>query len=220
MNCFALYIMIKIYYTDNQIVICEKPYGASSQKSGGDNMVDMLANQLNCSIYPVHRLDTTTTGLMVFAKNEKSAGVLSADIASHNFDKQYLAICHGCVDKTGEMRDFLFHDRIKNKSFVVENKRKGSKEAILEYEMLSYSEEKSLSLVKIHLLTGRTHQIRVQLAHRGYMLYGDGKYGAKDNDKIALHSHIISFNHPVTREKMCFTSLPEGKIWSLFNLEA
>ncbi len=169
-------------------------------------MVDMLANQLNCSIYPVHRLDTTTTGLMVFAKNEKSAGVLSADIASHNFDKQYLAICHGCVDKTGEMRDFLFHDRIKNKSFVVENKRKGSKEAILEYEMLSYSEEKSLSLVKIHLLTGRTHQIRVHLSHIGYPIVGDYTYSNGKNDfgveGQMLHAKKIKFKHPKLEKEM------------------
>ena len=208
--------MIQIYYTDSQIVICSKPYGVSSQKSNGDNMVDMLSQQLNCEIFPVHRLDTTTTGLMIFAKTEKSADILSADIASHNFDKSYLAICHGCVDKTGEMRDFLYHDRIKNKSFVVDTKRKGSKEAILEYELISYNEERKLSLVKIHLLTGRTHQIRVQFASRKNMLYGDGKYGAKDNGKIALHSYKIEFYHPETKEKMSFSLVPEGDIWSIF----
>ena len=211
--------MVKIYYNDNEIVICEKPYGVSSQKSSGDNMVDMLATQLNCNIYPVHRLDTTTTGLMAFAKTEKSADVLSKDIANHRLDKQYLAICHGSVDKTGKMQDFLYHDRIKNKSFVVENKRKGSKEAILEYELLAENIDKKLSLVKIHLLTGRTHQIRVQFASRGNMLYGDGKYGSKDNDRIALHSHILELPHPVTREKISIKSIPCGNIWELFTIE-
>lgn len=208
--------MLKIYYQDNQIVICEKPFGVSSQKSNGDNMVDMLSSELGCNIYPVHRLDTTTTGLMVYAKTEKSAGVLSGDIANHKLDKQYLAICHGCVDKTGKMQDFLYHDRIKNKSFVVENKRKGSKEAILEYELLAYDEERDLSLVKIHLLTGRTHQIRVQFSSRSHMLYGDGKYGSKANDKIALHSHILEIYHPVTREKITVKSVPQ---WTLFKIE-
>ena len=201
--------MIKIYYQDKDIVICEKPYGVSSQKSSGDNMVDMLEKELGCAIYPVHRLDTTTTGLIVFAKNEKSAGVLSNDVANRKLDKHYLAICHGCVDKTGKMQDFLYHDRIKNKSFVVESKRKGSKEAILEYELLAYDEDKDLSLVKIHLLTGRTHQIRVQFASRGNMLYGDGKYGSRANGKIALHSHILELYHPVTREKIAVKSIPE-----------
>lgn len=212
--------MLTIYYNDNQIVICEKPYGVSSQKSGGDNMVDMLKNQLECEIYPVHRLDTTTTGLIVFAKTEKSASILSRDISDHNFEKQYLTICHGKIDKKGEMHDLLFHDRIKNKSFVVDTKRKGSKEAILEYEKIAESQEKALSLVKIRLLTGRTHQIRAQLASRGNMLYGDGKYGAKDNDKIALHSYMLELKHPITREKISIKSIPQGEIWKEFKIEA
>ena len=208
-------IMIKLYYTDNQIVVCEKPYGVSSQKSGGDNMVDMLSEQLSCEIFPIHRLDTTTTGIMVFAKTEKSASVLSKQIAERKFQKEYLLICHGRVDKSGEMRDFLYHDRLKNKSFTVKNKRNGSKEAILEYELISYDEKNDLSLVKVKLHTGRTHQIRVQLSSRGHSLYGDGKYGARDNSKIALHSHSISFFHPVTDEKMTFLSYPDGEAFKL-----
>lgn len=206
--------MIRIYYNDNDIVVCEKPYGVSSQKSGGDNMVDMLSEQLNSNIYPVHRLDTTTTGIMVFAKTEKSAATLSKQISDRQFNKEYLLICHGRVDKSGEMRDFLFHDRIKNKSFVVKNKRSGSKEALLEYETLFYSEVKDLSLVKVILHTGRTHQIRVQFSSRGHCLYGDGKYGAKDNAKIALHSHSLTFFNVVTNEKMNFVSYPDSEIFT------
>lgn len=206
--------MLKIYYSDNHIIVCEKPFGVSSQKSSGDNMVDMLSEQLDSDVYPVHRLDTTTTGLMIFAKNEKSAKALSNDIANHKFEKEYLVICHGKTEKEGEMRDFLFHDRIKNKSFVVDGKRKGSKEAVLQYERVNEDKENGLSLVRVRLLTGRTHQIRVQFAYRGNMLYGDGKYGAKDNDRIALHSCALEVFHPVTGEKMSFQSLPEGKIWS------
>ena len=206
--------MIEIYYNDNDIVICEKPYGVSSQKSGGDNMVDMLSEQLNSNIYPVHRLDTTTTGIMVFAKTEKSAATLSKQISDRQFNKEYLLICHGQVDKSGEMRDFLYHDRIKNKSFVVKNKRNGSKEALLEYEALFYNEAKDLSLVKVVLHTGRTHQIRVQFSHRGHSLYGDGKYGSRDNAKIVLHSHSVTFFHPVTNKKMTFASNPNAEIFT------
>ncbi len=205
--------MIKIYYDDKDIVVCEKPFGVSSQKSSGENMVDALSEQLKCDVFPVHRLDTTTTGIMTFAKNERSAAVISKFISEGKFSKKYLAICHGCVDDCGKMQDFLYHDRIKNKSFVVNKKRKGSKEAILEYERLFYDKERELSLVKITLITGRTHQIRVQLASRGFMLYGDGKYGAKDNAKIALHSHSLELFHPISGEKMCFESHPEGGIW-------
>ena len=150
---------------------------------------------------------------MVFAKTEQSAAILSLQIANRQFKKEYLVICHGCVDKMAEMRDFLYHDRIKNKSFVVKNKRSGSKEAILVYELLNYNEKDNLSLVKVKLHTGRTHQIRVQFSSRGHSLYGDGKYGAKDNDKIALHSHSIMFLHPITNEKMCYISYPSSEIF-------
>jgi 23S rRNA pseudouridine1911/1915/1917 synthase len=146
---------------------------------------------------------------MVYALNQKSASILSADIANHNFKKVYIALAHGKVDKAGEMVDFLYHDRLKNKSFVTKTKRTGAKEARLTFELISYDEEKDLSLVKIELQTGRTHQIRVQLASRGHMLYGDGKYGAKDNDKIKLHSCEISFNHPKTKERLTFKSSPD-----------
>ena len=113
--------MIKIYYDDNDIVVCEKPYGVSSQKSNGDNMVDMLSVQLNCEIYPVHRLDTTTTGIMVFAKTEQSAAILSLQIANRQFKKEYLVIVHGVPDnEKGIMEDLLFKDSKQNKSFVVD----------------------------------------------------------------------------------------------------
>ena len=132
--------------------------------------------------------------------------------------KEYLAVCHGDLDEYGEMVDLLYHDRIKNKSFVVSTKRNGSKEAKLEFwkEGEALVDEKQLSLVKIALHTGRTHQIRVQFSHRANPLYGDGKYGAKDNDKIALHSAKISFIHPKTNKPMEFCSVPQGEIWEQF----
>ena len=118
------------------------------------------------------------------------------------------------------MQDLLFHDRVKNKTFVVDSKRKGAKEARLSYERIGVGQikGKDVSLVKILLHTGRTHQIRVQLSSRGHVLYGDGKYGAKDNDKIALHSCKIEFAHPQTGEKMIFESLPSGEAWDTFKV--
>ena len=207
--------MIKIYFEDEHIVVCEKPYGIMSQVGNGSNMPQLLSEQLNTKIYPVHRLDTTTTGLIIYAKSEKMAGLLSTRIANGDLDKYYLAVCHGKTQEGGEMTDYLYHDKLKNKSFVVKSERKGARLARLEFCTLggTFLNEKELSLVKIHLLTGRTHQIRVQFASRGNMLYGDGKYGAKDNDKIALHSHSLEITHPITNQKMTFTSLPEGGIW-------
>ena len=199
-----------IVYQDDDIVVCQKPYGISSQKSDKENMVDNLAMLTGGSIYPVHRLDIQTTGLMVYAKNEKSASILSNQIANRKLEKEYLCLCHGSLEGQGEMVDFLYHDRIKNKSFVVKTKRKGAKEARLEFKVISQKQagECGLFLVHVKLFTGRTHQIRVQFASRGCPLYGDGKYGACDNEKIHLHSTRIAFLHPTTNKPMEFTSLP------------
>ena len=193
-----------IIYQDEDIVVCNKPYGVSSQESTSENMVSALRELCDSEIFPVHRLDTQTTGLMVYSKNTNSAKELSKQIADKTFEKEYECLCHGNIEKSGEMVDFLYHDRLKNKSFVVKNKRSGAKEARLEYTVISEKcvGECRLFHVKVKLFTGRTHQIRVQFASRGCPLYGDGKYGAKDNAKIHLHSAHISFLHPVTKEKM------------------
>ena len=200
-----------IIYRDNDIVVCEKPYGVSSQLSGGENMVSMLEGMCGGQIYPVHRLDTQTTGLMVYARNQKSASALCALVASKELKKEYLCLCHGDIEESGEMVDYLYHDRLKNKSFVVKTKRNGAKEARLSFQRLQEKNvgECRLFLVKVKLYTGRTHQIRVQFATRGYPLYGDGKYGARDNAKIHLHSACLSFPHPTTGERVEFYSTPE-----------
>ena len=193
-----------IIYQDKDIVVCNKPYGVSSQESTAENMVSILKELCSSDIFPVHRLDTQTTGLMVYAKNDKSAALLSKQIQEKSFKKEYVCLCHGELEQSGEMVDFLYHDRVKNKSFVVKAKRNGAKEARLEYKVVSekYAGECRLFQVRVVLHTGRTHQIRVQFAARGCPLYGDGKYGAKDNAKIHLHSTYISFLHPITKEKM------------------
>ena len=200
-----------IVYQDKEIIVCKKPFGVSSQASNGENMIDMLKSECGCDIYPVHRLDVQTTGHMVYAKTEYSAKELSKQMQERTFKKEYVCLCHGDIDEKGEMVDFLYHDRIKNKSFVTKTKRNGSRQAILEYEKIGTKRkgECELSLVKIVLHTRRTHQIRVQLSSRGFPLYGDGKYGAKDNDRIALHSSFISFIHPKTKECLEFSSAPD-----------
>ncbi len=209
-----------IYYEDKDIIVCEKPYGVSSQLSGGENMIQILKSHTECEIFPVHRLDIGTGGVMVYAKNKESASRLSVDICEHSFEKGYLCVCHGIPPENGEMIDYLYHDRIKNKSFIAKTKRNGSKEARLKFWTIARSKnaQKELSLVRVLLETGRTHQIRAQFSSRGYFLYGDGKYGARDNDRIALHSYKITFNHPITKKKMEFKSMPKGEIWDSFDL--
>lgn len=206
---------MKVFYQDCDIIVCEKEYGVSSQKSNGANMIDLISEITHTEVFPVHRLDTTTVGLMVYALNQKSASELCAQVASGKLEKEYLAVAHGNTPDACEMVDMLFHDRLSNKSFVVTTSRKGAKQARLELVTLKRGalEGKELSLVKIRLLTGRTHQIRVQLSSRAFPLYGDGKYGAKDNAKIALYSHSIAFSHPKTHKKMKFEAFPKGEIW-------
>lgn len=200
-----------IVYQDKEIVVCEKPYGISSQESGGENMISLLKKECGGEIYPVHRLDTQTTGLIVYARSKKSAAELSRQVQERELEKEYLCLCHGEMEGEGEMVDFLYHDRLKNKSFAVKTKRNGAKEARLGYWVISPKNvgECRLFLVKVKLYTGRTHQIRVQFATRGCPLYGDGKYGARDNAKIHLHSSHIGFFHPETKKKLEFDSLPD-----------
>lgn len=175
-------------------------------------MITALEQHTGSTVYPVHRLDTLTNGLMVYAKTPKAAAFLSKEISGNRFDKEYIATVHGRPEADhGRYEDLLFKDSRKNKSFVVKRERKGVKKAVLEYEIINSAEtEKGIyTQVKIKLFTGRTHQIRVQFSSRGLPVAGDGKYGSKDNMKaIALTSYSLKFRHPDTGRTMLFT-LPE-----------
>ncbi len=196
---------MEILYSDEHIVVCIKPVGVLSQSDslGGESMITLLSKMFGCEIYPLHRLDKGVSGVMVYAKTKLAAARLSQDIAERRFKKEYLAVVHGVPENSGEMKDLLFKDSCKNKSFVVDRKRKGVKEASLQYKLIKTDGQNSL--VEILLHTGRTHQIRVQFASRKMSLLGDKKYGAIDNFKnIALFSYRLSFNHPKTNEEMMF----------------
>ena len=209
--------MIDIVYEDEYIIVVNKPVGLSSQKDEQQSMVMELELLKSQTIYPVHRLDKMVSGLIVYARDSKTAGKLSKAVANSFFEKDYLAVVENTYeDNKGSLTDLLFYDRKKNKSFVVNRERNGVKEARLTYMVLDQKDNKAL--VKVHLLTGRTHQIRVQFANSGHPLCGDGKYGSKDNHcTVALHSHTLTFKHPVTNRLMYFQSYPEIKYpWNLF----
>lgn len=197
---------IKILHRDNDILICIKPIGISSESTEkSDGLPDLLCEQLNLKyIATLHRLDVGVGGVMAYALNKKSAAFLSREIAEGRFDKRYFARVHGCPEQDeGIYEDLLFKDSKKNKSFIVSKERRGVKKAKLAYKVVSKDGE--TSLVDILLCTGRSHQIRVQFASRGMALMGDGKYGARDNEKnIALACHSLSFIHPKTKEKVIF----------------
>lgn len=209
---------MKILFEDDFIIVAIKPIGILSQADshGGESMISMLENHTGGSIYPLHRLDREVGGVMVYAKTQKAAAILSKDIAERNFKKEYIALVHGNPqESSGEMQDLLFKDSSKNKVFVVKKERKGVKKASLEYEVLNTSECENdmYSVVRILLHTGRTHQIRVQFAFRKMPLAGDRKYGARDNFKeIGLWSYRLNFAHPKTKEPLIFKAEPENII--------
>lgn len=197
---------MKIIFEDKDIVVAIKPPEILSQgdERGRANAVDILKEMTGSEIFPVHRLDKGVGGVMVFAKNSKSAAELSRQVSDRTMEKTYLALLHGEItEEKGRLEDLLFFDRGKNKSFVVKRERRGVKKALLDYECIERVQGKSL--VRVSLITGRTHQIRVQFSSRGYPLFGDRRYGARDDEKdIALMSKEISFVHPKTGEKMSF----------------
>ncbi len=195
--------------------MCIKERGVLSQegKEGERTMLSILSAETGSEIYPVHRLDKEVGGVMVLAKNQKTAAVLSGQVTDRTMEKEYITLIEGSPEeKEGTMEDLLFFDRSKNKSFTVKKERRGVKKASLSYKVLA--EKDGLSLVRVKLHTGRTHQIRVQLASRKMPRGGDRRYGSKRESKIiALWSCYISFVHPVTGERMTFEKMSEEDIF-------
>ena len=216
---------IKIIYSDPSLIVCVKPAGIPCETANekATSLSDILVDQLKLPyIGMVHRLDQVTEGLMVYSLSEKATGKLSEFMAGGDSHKEYLAVVHGSPEASeGEMKDLLFRDPRKNKSFVVDRERRGVKKASLEYSLIGSAEGKHgiLSLVRIKLHTGRTHQIRVQFASRGMPLFGDGKYGAKDNaPRVALLSCRLAFPHPKSGKPMDFSiDKPSDFPWDLFD---
>ena len=211
--------MMDILYTDQSIIVCIKRSGELSQagKPGEKSLLTQLEEQLGAPIYPVHRLDRETGGLMVYARTREAAARLSDAIARHELEKEYVCIVRGAPQEDkGEYRDLLLHDKQRNKVFVVDRMRGGVKEAILSYRILEKRED--TSLVRVRLQTGRTHQIRVQFSSRKTPLIGDGKYGGGKGE-LALWSCHLAFRHPKTGEKLCFERMPAGGVWADYDFE-
>ena len=211
---------LKVLYEDKYIVVCLKPVGVLSEESGNRQSMPLLLKQYFAEknekndIYTLHRLDKNVGGVMVFARNPKSASILAGNIASRDFEKEYLAVVYGKPEaENGTLSDLLLHDASHNKTYVVDRMRKGVREASLDYELIGSRkyEDKELSLVRVSLHTGRTHQIRVQFASRKMPLVGDGRYGSADGGDVpALWACRIAFVHPKTHEHMEFSFDPPG----------
>ena len=199
-----------LLYSDAEIAVAIKPAGLVSEDGpAGESFMPLLREELGASdLFPIHRLDKNVGGVMVYAKTGVAAAALSAAVQNHEIEKVYLAKVHGIPSPpAGQMRDLLFFDTRKNKTFVVDRVRAGVKEALLSYETIQTEEE--AAWVRVILHTGRSHQIRAQFASRKLPLFGDRRYGARDGEgQIFLFSHRLSFSHPQTGETMTFSALP------------
>lgn len=212
---------MNVLYEDSDLIVAVKPPELSSENEpGGDGFADLLAARNGGYVGVIHRLDRGVGGVMVYAKTPDAAATLSRDLAGRRLQKEYLAAVRGTVSPdTGEWRDLLFHDRRQNKTFVADRMRAGVKEAILNYRTEATASDPDgnpLTLLRIELVTGRTHQIRVQAASRGFPLIGDRKYGSRDRSPILLFCTRLSFPHPVTGKTLVFSALPEAPEWHRF----
>lgn len=212
-----------ILFEDKFLAVCLKPAGVLSQSGGGNDMISLLnehfaQNGENAEAFPVHRLDRETAGLMVYAKNSKSAAALSKQAEQNQIKKRYYAVVKGVpAEKSAVLKDLLFRDKQKNKTYVVNRMRKGVREASLEYTVIG--ESGGLSLADVLLHTGRTHQIRVQFASRKMPLYGDGRYGGGGGN-LALFAHTLEFTHPISGERLSFSEKPDmtAEPWTQFDI--
>jgi len=192
---------MEILYTDRQIAVIVKPVGLDSEHE----VPTVLKEQLGGEIFPIHRLDQNVGGVMVYARTKQAAAALSKAVQEGTMVKEYVAMVHGTPPESGDWVDLLFKDSSKNKVFVVKKERRGVKKARLEFVRLTGGDP---SLVRIRLHTGRSHQIRVQFASRGFPLVGDHKYGSRDEAKAPmLFSCRIRF--PWNGREAAFAYYPE-----------
>jgi RluA family pseudouridine synthase len=219
-----LNIASQILFEDNHLLVIEKPVGIPVQ-ADSSNAIDLITilkeyrikkenKKGDAYIGLVHRLDRPVGGIMVFAKTSKAASRLSDEIRKNNFHKTYYAVVEGTLPKEGKFEDYLIKNEKENISYV-STKEKG-KYSCLEYTLIS--SKNNLSLVKINLITGRSHQIRVQFSSRHHPLVGDSKYGNNPkNIDIALFAQTLTFTHPTTKEVLTFNlDLPNRYPFNMF----
>ena len=195
---------MQLLYTDKDVAVCIKPVGLDSEHG----MVAALKEALGTDVFPIHRLDLNVGGVMVFARNKQAAAALSRAVQDGTVVKEYVALVHGTPPENGDWTDLLWKDVRQNKVFAVKRKRGGVKEARLEFVRQTAGE---ISQVRVRLHTGRSHQIRVQFASRGFVLVGDHKYGARDRETAPrLFSCRITF--PLRGETVSFEAKPDWAI--------
>ncbi len=205
-----------IHQTAEYVVVCK----AAGEDSEHD-LPGLLAEQNGdraADYYVVHRLDQAASGLLVLARNRRTAGELSRQLTENRLRKSYLCVVPGVPEPaSGEMQDLLYKDKMKQKMFPVKRKRAGVKEASLAYRVLET--QAPLALVEVELQTGRFHQIRCQFAARKLPLVGDGKYGSRvRSPHLALFCRTLSFYDAKEKKELCFTATPPVEFpWAAFS---
>ncbi len=214
---------LKILYEDNHLLVVEKPIGMLTQADCTHD-VDLLTllklylkdkYQKPGQVYLglVHRLDRMTGGVMVFAKTSKAASRLARQIQDKKWSKKYYAVVSGKLPLNGHLENYLYKDEQEVKSYV--GNAKNGKLAILDYQTIGYHQ--NTSLVDVTLQTGRHHQIRVQFSHIGHPLVGDVLYGSTHQQNLMLFAYALSFEHPISKERLHFQILPHDQNWIAYD---
>lgn len=223
-----------LLHEDKDLIVVVKPPNMPSQKdfSGDLDLLTAVERYLGKPLYSedpyaylIHRLDRPVGGIMVLSKNEKTASDLSGQFQERLTKKSYLAVvCNPCVTDKGVLVDYLIK-KPNNMAAVVSKGSHLAKRAELSFQVLERLtiHNERLSLLSIELMTGRYHQIRVQLAHAGMPIWGDTKYNEafmkeRNRSDIGLFAHRLQFIHPKTQQVMEFHEKPRGEIFSSFSL--
>lgn len=238
-------VLKNIIYEDEHIIVVFKPAGIATQtaRCGQQDMVSELKNYLfqkpgaekgEPYLGVVHRLDQPVSGLLVFARTRQAASELGRQLQNDKLKKNYYAVvCGRPVKESDRLENYLYKDDKTNHSIVADKNTPGAKKAVLDYQRVntlmvleeSMEKEAEISLIDVSLLTGRHHQIRVQLSHAGMPILGDGKYGSPISRElgritgcksVALCAYRLGFWHPLTKKALSFEKKPEEEIFLPF----
>jgi len=217
---------VKVLYEDNHLLVVVKPPNVPVQAdaSGDDDLFSQAKRYIGEKYHKpgavylglVHRIDRPVSGLVAFARTSKAAARLSEQVRTHAMHREYLCVVRGVPPQSGELTHWLWKDERANTSKAVPKGTPGAKEARLSCERLCT--EQGLSLLRVTLHTGRSHQIRVQLSTEGFPLWGDARYGGgKPGEQIALHAAKLTLEHPTRRERMDFHEAPPSTFpWNVY----
>lgn len=218
---------VEILFEDNHLLVVNKPSGILSQEdhTGDSDILTLCKSYLKreynkpgeAFLGLMHRLDRQVSGVMVLAKTSKAASRVSEQIRRRTVKKKYITVVEGTPPPNAYLNHFIKKDEKSNRVIVSNQNDREAKEAKLMFQTLDSKEH--LALLKVSLITGRAHQIRVQLSAEGYPIWGDPKYGKSRSAEIALHSYSFQLNHPTLKKEMVFTAgAPDNFPWSSFNI--